>query len=106
MSDIISKLLKLLIQLLSAGCTAYEDDNMIFLFLNTIPIEYHPVGTCINNAESLTYKEVSSRLILEHEKIGGGKAASSRRGVVVYAENEKHSKVVHNQRHGNRSKNT
>ena len=86
MSDFISKLQKLLNQLLSTGCTAYEDDDKIFLLLNTWPMEYHPVRTRITNAESLTFVEVSSRLILEHEKLSGGKAAS-RRGVAFYAEN-------------------
>ena len=42
MSDFISKLQKLLIELLSACCTAYEDDDKIFLLLNTLPMEYHP----------------------------------------------------------------
>jgi hypothetical protein len=105
MSDFISKLQKLLTQLHSAGCTAYEDDDKIFLLLNTLPIEYHPFRTSITNAESLTFKEVSSRLILQHEKLAGGKAAS-RRGVVFYAENGKPSKVAHNQRRGNCSKDT
>jgi len=74
MSDFISKLQKPLNQLLSAGCTAYEDDDKIFLWLNTLPMEYHPFRTSITNAESLTFEEVSSRLILEHEKLAGGKA--------------------------------
>jgi len=106
MSDFISKLQKLLNQLLSAGCTAYEDDDKIFLLLNTLPMEYHPFRTSITNAESLTFKEVSSRLILEHEKLAGGKAASRRGGVAFYAENGKPSKATHNQRRGNRSKDT
>jgi hypothetical protein len=106
MSDFISKLQKLLNQLLSAGCTAYEDDDKIFLLLNTLPMEYHPFRTSITNAESLTFEEVSSRLILEHEKLAGGKGASRRGGVAFYAENGKPSKVAHNQRHGNRSKDT
>jgi len=105
MSDFISKLHKLLNQLLSAGCTAYEDDDKIFLLLNTLPMEYHPFRTSITNAESLTFEEVSSRLILEHEKLAGGKVAS-RRGVAFYTENGKPLKVVHNQRRGNRSKDT
>jgi hypothetical protein len=105
MSDFISKLQKLLNQLLSAGCAAYEDDDKIFLLLNTLPMEYHPFRTSITNAESLTFEEVSSRLILEHEKLAGGKAAS-RRGVAFYAENGKPSKGTHNQRRGNRSKDT
>ena len=50
MSDFISKLQKLLNQLLCAGCTAYEDDDKIFLLLNTMPKEYHPFRTSINNA--------------------------------------------------------
>jgi len=106
MSDFISKLQKLLKQLLSAGCTAYEDDDKIFLLLNTLPMEYHPFRTSITNAESLTFEEVSSRLILEHEKLAGGKAASRRGGVAYYAENGKPSKGAHNQRRGNRSKDT
>ena len=93
MSDFISKLQKLLNQLLSAGCTAYEDDDKIFLLLNTLPMEYHPFKTSITNAESLTFEEVSSRLILEHEKLAGEKAAS-RRGVAFYTENRKPSKVL------------
>jgi hypothetical protein len=105
MSDFISKLQKLLNQLLSAGCTAYEDDDKIFLLLNTLPMEYHPFRTSITKAESLTFEEVSSRLILDHEKLAGGKAAS-RRGVAFYAENGKPSKVAHNQQCGNRSKGT
>jgi len=100
MSDFISKLQKLLNQLLSAGCTAYEDDDNIFLLLNTLPMEYHPFRTSITNAESLTFEEVSSRLILEHEMLAGGKAAS-RRGVALYAENVKPTKVSYNQRRGN-----
>jgi hypothetical protein len=67
MSDFISKLQKLLNQLLSAGCTAYEDDDKIFLLLNTLPMEYQPFRTSITNTESLTFEEVSSRLILVHE---------------------------------------
>jgi hypothetical protein len=106
MSDFISKLQKLLNQLLSAGCTAYEDDEKIFLLLNnTLLMEYYPFTTSITNADSLTFKEISSRLILEHEKLAGQKAAS-RRGVAFYAENGKPLKVVHNQRCGNRSKDT
>jgi hypothetical protein len=106
MSDFISKLQRLLNQLLSAGCTAYEDDNKIFLLLNTPPMEYHHFRTSITNAESLTFEEVSSRLILEHEKLAGGKAASRRGGVAFYAENGKPTKVSYNQRRGNRSKDT
>jgi len=75
MSDFISKLQKLLNQLLSAGCTAYEDDEKILLLLNTLPMEYHPFRTSITNAESLYFKEVLSRLILVHEKLAEGKAA-------------------------------
>jgi len=105
MSDFISKLQKLLNQLLRAGCTAYEDDDKISLLLNTLPMEYHPCRTSIGNTESLTFEEVSSRLILEREKLAGRKAMS-RRGVTFYAENGKPSKEVHNQRHGNRSKDT
>jgi len=105
MSEFISKLQKLLNQLLSDWCTAYEDDDKIFLLLNTLPMEYHPFRTSITNAESLTFEEVSSRLILEHEKLAGGKVASRRR-VAFYAENGKPSKVVHNQRRGNSSKDT
>jgi hypothetical protein len=97
MLDFISKLQKFLNQLLSAGCTAYEDDDKIVLLLNTIPMEYHPFRTSITNAESLTFEEVSSRLILEHEKLPGGKAAS-RRGVALGAANGKPSKLAHNQR--------
>jgi len=106
MSDFISKLQKLLNQLLSAGCTAYEDDDKMFLLLNSLPMEYHPFRTSITNAESLTFEEVSSRLIPEHEKLAWGKAASRRAGVAFYAENGNPSKVAHNQRHGNRSKDT
>jgi len=106
MSDFISKLQKLLNQLLSAGCPAYEDDDKIFLLLNTLPMEYHPFRTSITNAESLTFEEVSSRLIVEHEKLAGGKAGSRRGGVAFYAENGKPSKRAHNQRRGNRSKDT
>jgi len=106
MSDFISKLQKLLNQLLSAGCTAYEDNDKIFLLLNTLPMEYHPFRTSITNTESLTFQEVSSRLILEHEKLAGGKAGSRRGGVAFYAENGKSSKGAHNQRRGNRSKDT
>jgi len=105
MSDCISKLQKLLNQLLSPGCTAHEDDDKIFFLLNTLPMEYHPFRMSITNAESLTFEEVSSRLILEHEKLTGGKAAS-RKGVAFYPENGKPSKVAHNQRCGNRSKDT
>jgi len=105
MSDLISKLQKLLNQFLSAGCTAYEDDDKIFLLLNTLPMEYHPFRMSITNAESLTFEEVYSRLILEQEKVAGGMAAA-RRGVAFYAENGKPWKVAHNQRHGNRSKDT
>jgi hypothetical protein len=103
MSNFISKLQKLLNQLLSAGCTSYEDDDKIFLLLNTLPMEHHPFRTWITNAGSLTFEMVSSRVILEHEKLAGGKEASWR-GVVVYAENGKPSMVAHNQQHGNRSK--
>jgi hypothetical protein len=106
MSDSISKLQKLLNQLLSARCTAYEDDDKIFLLLNTLPMEYQPFRTSITNTESLTFKEVSSGLILEHEKLAGGKAGSRRGGVAFYAENGKPSKGAHNQRCGNRSKDT
>jgi len=105
MSDFISKLQKVLNQLLSAGCTAYEDDDKIFLLLNTLPMEYHPFRTSITNAESLTIEEVSSRLILEHEKLAGGKAASRRR-VAFYTENVMSLKWAHNLRHWNRSKDT
>jgi hypothetical protein len=72
MSDYISKLLKLLNQLLSDGCTAYEDDDKIFLLPNTLPLEYHPVRTSITNAESLTFEDVLSKLILENETLLGG----------------------------------
>jgi len=106
MSNFISKLQKLLNQLLSAGCTAYEDDDKIFLLLNTLPMEYHPFRTSITNTESLTFKEVSSRLIQDHEKLAGGKGESRTEGVACYAENGKPSKVAHNQRRGNRSKDT
>ena len=105
MSDFISKLQKLLNQLLSAGCTVYEDDDKVFFLLNTLLMEYHPFRTSITNVESLTFEEVSSRPILEHEKLAGGKAAA-RRGVAFYAENGKPSKVAHNQRCGNCSKDT
>ena len=47
MSDFISILQKLLNQLPSAGCTAYEDNDKIFLLLNTLPMEYHPFRTSI-----------------------------------------------------------
>jgi len=106
MSDFISILHELLNQLLSAGCTAYEDDDKIFLLLNTLPMEYHPFRTSITNAESLTFEEVLSRLILEHEKLARGKEGSRRGGVPFYAENGKPSKVAHNQRRRNRSKDT
>jgi hypothetical protein len=106
MSDFISKLQKLLTQLLSAGCTAYEDDDKIFLLLKTLPMEYHPIRTSIINAESLTFEQVSSRLILEHEKLAGGKAGSRRGGVAFYAENGRPLKGAHNQRRGSRSKDT
>jgi hypothetical protein len=105
MSDFVSKLQKLLNQLLSAGCTVYGDDDKIFRLLNTLPMEYHRFRTSITNAESFTLEEVSSRLILEHEKLARGKAAS-RRGVAFYAENGKPFKGAHKQRHENRSKNT
>jgi len=106
MSDFISKLQKLLNQLLSAGCTAYEDDDKIFLLLNTLPMEYHPFRTSITIAESLTFEEVSSRLILDHVMLSGGKAGSRRGGVACYAENGKPKKVSYNQRRGHRSKDT
>jgi len=106
MSDFISKLQKLLNQLLSAGCTAYENDDKIFLLLNTLPMEYHPFRTSITNAESLTFEEVSSRLIPEHENLAGGKVASRRGGVAFYAENGKPMKVSYNQQRGNCSKDT
>jgi len=106
MSDFISKLQKLLNQLLSAGCTTYEDDAKIFLLLNTLPMEYHPFRTSITNAGSLTFEEVSSKLILEHGKLAGGKAAFRIGGGAFYAENGKQSKVAHNQQRGNRSKDT
>jgi hypothetical protein len=60
----------------------------------------------LTNAECPTFKVVSSRLILEPEKIAGGKAASRRGGVAFYADNGKSGKVTYNQRHGNHSKNT
>jgi hypothetical protein len=106
MSDFISKMQKLLKQLLSAGCTAYGDDDKIFLLFNSLPMVYHPFRTSITNADSLTCEEVSSRLTLEHEKLAGGKAASRRGGVAFYAENGKPSKVAHNQRRGNRCTHT
>jgi len=58
MSDFISKLQKLLNQLLSAGCTAYEDDDKIFILVNPLPMEYHPFRTSSTNAESQTFEEV------------------------------------------------
>jgi len=97
---------KLLNQLLTAGCTASEDNDKIFVLLDTSPMEFYPFRTSITNAESLTFDEVSSSLILEHEKLAGGKATSRRGGVALYAENGKPSKGANNQRHGNRSKNT
>jgi hypothetical protein len=106
MSDFISKLQKLLNQLLSAECTAYEDDDKNFLLLNTSPMEYHPFRTSITNTQSLTFEEVSSRLILQHEMIAGGKAGSRRGGVAFYAEHGKPSKGSHNQRRGICSKDT
>jgi hypothetical protein len=106
MSDVISKLQKLLNQLLSAGCTAYEDDDKIFLLLHTFPMEYHPFTISITNPESLTFEEVSSSPILDHETLVGGKAAFRRGVVAFYAENGKPSKVAHNQRRGNYSKDT
>jgi len=106
MSDFISKLQTLLNQLLSAGCTAYVDDDKIFLLLNTLPMEYHPVRMSIPNAESLTFEEVSSRQTLEHKKLAGGKAGSRRGGVAFNAENGKPSKGTHNQWRGNCSKDT
>jgi len=68
-------------------------------------MECHPFRTSITNAEFLTFKEVSSRLILAYEKLAGGKAAS-RGGVGFYAENGKPSKMTHYQRHGNHSTDT
>jgi hypothetical protein len=94
MSDFISKLQKLLNQLLTAGCPAYQDNDKIFLFVNTLPMEYQPFRTSITNPESLTFEEESCRLILEHEKVPAGKAASRIGGVAFYAENGKPSKVV------------
>ena len=105
MSEFISKLQNLLNQLLSAGYAAYEDDEKIFLLLNTLPMEYQPFRTSITNAESLTFEKVSSRLILEYEKLAGRKAAS-RRGVAFFAANGKPSKWAHNQRRGNCTKDT
>jgi hypothetical protein len=105
MSDFISKLKKLINQLLSAGCTAYEDDDKNVLLLNTLPMEYHPVRTRVTKAESLTFEEVSSRLIPEHQKLAGGKAPC-RRGVAFYADDGKPSKVAPNQRHRNPTKDT
>jgi hypothetical protein len=105
MSDFLSKLQKLLNQLVSAGCTAYEDNDKIFLLLNTLPMEYHPFRSSISDAESLTFEEVSSKLILDHEMLAGAKA-DSRRGVAFYLGNWKTSKMAHNQRGGNRSKDT
>jgi hypothetical protein len=70
--------MKFLNQLLSVGCTAYEDNDKIFLLINTLPMEYHPFRTTITDAESLTFKEVCSRLILEHEKLVGGQSTSSK----------------------------
>jgi len=103
MSDFIPKLQKLLHQLLSAGCTAYEYDDKIFLLVNTWPSEFHHFRTSIPDSESLTFEEVSSRLILKHEMLAGGKAGSKRGGVAFYAENGKPSKGTHNQQCGNRS---
>jgi hypothetical protein len=103
MSDFITKLHKLLNQLLSTGCPAYEDDDKIVLLLNTLPIEYHPLTTSITNAESLRFEEVSYTLIQEYEKLTGGKTASRRRGVPVYAENGKPPKVAHNHQRSNSS---
>jgi len=96
MSDHISKLQKLLTQPLSAGCTPYEDDENTFLFLITRPMEYHPFRTSITNAESLTFEEVSSRLILAHEKLAGDKAAYRRGGIAFNAANGKPSEGAHN----------
>jgi len=106
MSDFIAKLQKLLKQLLCAGCTANEDDDKIFLLLNTLPMEYHPFRTSNTNAESLTFEEVLSRLILEHDKLPGRKAGSRGGGVSFNAENGKPSTTTHNQWRGNRSKDT
>jgi len=64
MSDFISKLHTLLIQLLSAGCTSYEDNDKIFHLLNTLPMDCHPFRISMANTKSLTFEEVSSRLIL------------------------------------------
>ena len=73
MSDFIWKWQKLFKQLVSAGCTSDEDDDTIFLLLNTLPMEYHSFRTSRTDAECLTFESISSRLILEHEKIAGGK---------------------------------
>lgn len=105
MAEYKSKLQKLFDQFLSAGCTASEDDDKIFLLLHTLPFEYHSFRTSITNAVSLTFKEGSSWLILEREKLAQVKDASSNE-VAFYAENRKPLQVVHNQPHENRSKNT
>jgi len=73
--------------------------------LNNICKEYHRFRTSITIAESLTFEELLSTLILEHQKLAGGKAAS-RGGVAFYAENGNPSKVAQNQWRGNRSKDT
>jgi hypothetical protein len=105
MANYKSKLQKLFDELFSAGCTASEEDDKIFLLLNTVPIEYHPFGTSITNAVSLTFKEGSSWLILECENLAQVKASSSN-GVAFDAENRKPLKVVHNQPHGKSPKDT
>jgi len=48
-------------------------------------MEYPPFRTSITNSQSLTSEEESSRLILEYEKLAGGKAVS-RSGVALYTE--------------------
>jgi hypothetical protein len=80
---------KLLNQHLSAGCTAYDDIDKIFLLLNNLATDYHPFRTSITNPESLAIKEVSTRLILEHEKLARGKVGSWTGRVAFYAENGK-----------------
>jgi hypothetical protein len=68
-------------------------------------MEYHPFRTTITNADSLTFEQVSPRQILEHKKLVERKAAF-KKGVGLYAEIGKPSKVADNQRLGNRSKDT
>jgi hypothetical protein len=100
MSEFISELQTLL----SVGCTAHEDEDMIFLLLNSHTLEYHRFTTSNTDVEPLTFKVVSLILILQHEKPAGVKPASSRRGgITFYAKIKKPSQGFYTQRLGNRS---